>query len=299
MKICCVGISVQDRIFSLDSLPGTEGKYFAKSFNEQGGGPAATAAVTCARLGADTDLIARVGDDSTGKGIVAEIAAENVNTNNMIIVPGATSTQASILVDTHGHRIIVSYPSPDLPSTPAALENIDFSQYDAVLADVRWHEGALKAFYLAKKAGVPTVLDADVTPQPIGELVALASHSIFSEPGLKKFAGTDDLNEALCFAASKTEGRVYVTLGDAGYSYVKKDKIRSATSFKVDVVDTTGAGDVFHGAFAYALCCPEMSTGERLRFAAATAALKCTKQGGRSGIPDLNEVKKFCSEYDL
>ncbi len=297
MKICCVGISVQDRIFTLATLPQVEGKFFALDLKEQGGGPAATAAVCCARLGATVDMIARVGDDSTGKGIIAELASERVNTEHMIVVKGATSTQASILVDAKGSRIIVSFPSPSLVADASSLEAIDFSQYDVVLADVRWPEGALAAFKLAKAAGVPTVLDADITPQPIDDLIALASHAIFSKPGLEKFAGNANIEEALCYAATKTDGAVYVTLGDAGYSYVKGNKIQNAQSFKVNVVDTTGAGDVFHGAFAYALGLSDMSTDERLRFAAATAALKCTKRGGRSGIPTLNEVKQFCKEH--
>lgn len=296
MKICCVGITTQDRIFTLDTLPTVEGKYFAKDFKEQGGGPAATASVACARLGASVDLIARVGDDATGKGIIAELQKENVATENMVVITGATSTQAAIFVDSNGSRIIASYPSPNLTPDAGALEQIDFSQYDMVLADVRWQEGALTAFRLAKQAGVPTMLDADTTPQPIDDLVALCTHAVFSKPGLEKFSGMSDIEKALEYAASKTDGNVYVTLGDQGYSFFDCGKIVTNPSFKVNVVDTTGAGDVFHGAFAFALC-NKLGITEGLRFAAATAALKCTKPGGRSGIPTYAEVEKFCKEH--
>ncbi|WP_281758062.1 PfkB family carbohydrate kinase [Succinatimonas hippei] len=293
MKILCVGISVQDRIFSVDSLPKEEGKFFARNFKEQGGGPAATAAVACARLGINTDMIARVGDDVTGEGIIAELKSEGVNVEKMRVIKNAISTQASILVDKKGNRIIVSYPSPSLDIDASFMDAIDFSQYDIVLADVRWHEGALKAFELAKKAGVPTVLDADTTPQPIDALVKLSSHAVFSKPGLIKFTECLDINKALKIAEDKTDGRVYVTLGDDGYSYIENGIIKHKNGFKVKVVDTTGAGDVFHGAFACALCLG-YEIEPALKFAAATAALKCTKAGGRSGIPTINEVKEFC-----
>ncbi len=295
MKICCVGITTLDRIFTLDTLPVEEGKYFASNFKEQGGGPAATAAVAIARLGAQADMIARVGDDATGSAIIKELQDEGVNTEHMIVIKGATSTQASIFVDKDGSRIIVSYPSKSLVPDASALEKVDFSAYDMVLADVRWPEGALMAFTLAQKAGVPTLLDGDITPQSIDELVKLSSHAVFSKPGLLKYANMEDPMQALRHAGSNTKGRVYVTLGADGYCHLDCDTIKHSKGFKVNVKDTTGAGDVFHGALAYALC-DGMGTDDALRFAAAVAALKCTQPGGRSGIPGLEQVKKFCLE---
>ncbi len=87
------------------------------------------------------------------------------------------------MVDAKGERIIVNYPSPDLLPDADWLNDIDFSQWDVVLADVRWHDGAKQAFTLARQAGVMTVLDGDITPQDISELVALSDHAAFSEPG--------------------------------------------------------------------------------------------------------------------
>lgn len=297
MKICCVGIAVYDRIFRVDNLPSVEGKYFASGLSEQGGGPAATAAVAVSRLGVNVDMIARVGDDATGQAIVKGLADEGVNTSTMRILKNAASTQASIMVDKDGSRIILSYPSPDLIPDSSFIEKLDFTAYSAVLADVRWPEGAKTAFEMAKKSGVPTVLDADTTPQPIDDLVALADYAVFSEPGLAKFTGiSGDIETSLRAAAAKIEGRVIVTLGADGYSYLSDDgKIRHVPGFKVNVVDTTGAGDVFHGAFAVGLS-KGMSIADTLRFAAGTAALKCTKAGGRTGIPSVSEVDAFLAQ---
>lgn len=295
MKICCVGIAIQDRIFTVDKMPQTEGKYFATKLIEQGGGPAATAAVACARLGAEVDLIARVGDDATGKGIIRELEQEKVNCRYMQVIEGAISTQASITVDSTGQRIIISYPSPSLICSLDFLDEIDFSQYDAVLADVRWIECAEKVFAKAKAANVPTIMDADMHTAPIDKMVSLCDHLIFSEPGLKTFAKIDKINEALQAAQAKTSGFVCVTLGDAGYKFILDSKIKAEKSFKIKAVDTTGAGDVFHGAYATAIAL-HLEREASLRFASATAALKCTKPGGRSGIPSYAEVSSFLQE---
>lgn len=241
-------------------------------------------------------MIARVGDDATGQAIVKGLADEGVNTKTMRIIENAASTQASIMVDSQGSRLILSYPSPDLVPDSDFIDDMDFTVYSAVLADVRWPEGAKAAFTKARAAGVPTVLDADITPQPMDELVALADYAVFSQPGLAKFTGIeDDIEASLKKAAEKSGGRVFVTLGADGYSYLEGDKIVHKPGFKVNVVDTTGAGDVFHGAFAAGLTMG-MNIEQILRFAAATAALKCTKAGGRSGIPSVAEVNAFLAQ---
>ncbi|SUG17620.1 putative sugar kinase [Salmonella enterica subsp. arizonae] len=100
-------------------------------------------------------------------------------------------------MDANGERIIVNYPSPDLLPDADWLNDIDFSQWDVVLADVRWHDGAKQAFTLARQAGVMTVLDGDITPQDISELVALSDHAAFSEPGLARLTGMSETLDAL------------------------------------------------------------------------------------------------------
>lgn len=182
-KIACVGITVQDRIYSLLTLPDGGGKYQANHYLEIGGGPAATAAVAIAKLGVEVDFIGRVGDDSCGNTLLAELEGWGVNTAFCRRYPNARSSQSAILVDQHGERIIVNYSSPDLGTDAEWLEAIDFSRYDLILADVRWHSGTEKAFSLARLAGVTTLLDADMTPQDISPLVALADHAVFSTPG--------------------------------------------------------------------------------------------------------------------
>lgn len=120
-----------------------------------------------------------------------------MNTRYTRVVKGARSSQSAVLVDAGGERVIANYPSPDLPAEAGWLHEIDFSQWDIVLADVRWHDGAKQAFTLARQQGVPTLLDADVTPQDIAELIALSDHAAFSAPGLRRLTQLDETEDAL------------------------------------------------------------------------------------------------------
>src|SRR5690606_41290397 len=131
-RIVCVGITVLDRIWYLSDLPQEGGKYVANNYKEVGGGPAATAAVAAAKLGAQVDFIGRVGDDDTGNRLLAELESLGVNTRYTRVVKGARSSQSAVLVDAGGERIIANYPSPDLPTEAGWLRDIDFSQWDVV-----------------------------------------------------------------------------------------------------------------------------------------------------------------------
>ncbi|MGR3806317.1 sugar kinase [Pasteurella testudinis] len=293
VKLACVGIAVQDRIYYLDKMPHSGGgKFVANNYKEVGGGPAATAAVTIAKLGAEVDFIGRLGDDNIGSAIISELNSYQVDTSKIKVYEAAKSSQSAIFVDNNGERVIVNYPSPDLLNCTDWLEEIDFTQYDLVLCDVRWHEGAEYCLRKAKNLGIPTVLDADITPQSIVSLVKLAEHAVFSAPGLEKMTNEKDMNRALTMAKKICAGTVYVTKGSEGCDWIKDNSQTSFKGFKVEVVDTTGAGDVFHGAFAFAIA-NNYSIDKAIIFANAVAALKCTAEGGRDGIPDLRQVEKF------
>ena len=296
IRVACVGITVMDRIYYVEGLPTEGGKYVAKRYTEVGGGPAATAAVAAAKLGAQVDFIGRVGDDDTGNSLLAELESLGVNTRYTRRYAGAKSSQSAVIVDAKGERIIVNYPSPDLLHDADWLNEIDFSQWDVVLADVRWHEGAKRAFTLARRAGVMTVLDGDVTPQDISELVALSDHAAFSEPGLARLTGIQDTVSALKKSQMLTNGHVYVTRGGEGCDLLDDNDLRHQPGFLVEVVDTTGAGDVFHGALAFSLA-GGTPIEEAVRFASGVAALKCTRPGGRAGIPDCDQTRSFLSLF--
>ncbi|WP_319411925.1 sugar kinase [uncultured Cohaesibacter sp.] len=292
MSVACVGITVLDRVFRVEKLPASGGKFVARDYFEIGGGPAATAAVAVARLGLPVEFIGRVGTDDVAQAIIREFDHYRVGHRFTREIDDATSSFSAILVDDEGERMIINYQDDSLSTDPAWMQSVDFAKFQTVLCDVRWHEGAVHALKMAKEAAIPSILDADITPQDISELVALADHVAFSEPGLAKFTQTDDLLSGLRLAQTRTDGKVYVTAGANGCYWLENGEVGHVPGFKVKVQDTTGAGDVFHGAFAFALA-QGMDMAQTVRFASAVAALKCTKLGGREGIPDLDTVNAF------
>lgn len=289
MTIACVGITVLDRIQRVETLPTTGGKYVAKDYFEVGGGPAATAAVAVAQLGHSVDFIGRVGQDGVADVMLTELASYGVNVDKAVHIAGASSAFSAVLVDDEGERMIINYQDKSLSRDAKQLETIDFSQYETVLTDVRWPEGAKYALEQAKKHNIPTVLDADIAPDSIDDLVKLADHVAFSEPGLEKFTGCSDPIEGLKIAKKQTDGKVYVTVGSKGCYWLEGDNLCHEAVIKVNVVDTTGAGDVFHGALAVAVAESKQSR-DAIIFSNLVAALKCTKRGGREGIPTRLEV---------
>jgi sulfofructose kinase len=185
--------------------------------------------------------------------------------------------------------MIVNYQDRSLDRSTQWMDAIPFAHYGALLADVRWPEGALAALDAARRNGIPTVLDADVSPDDIRPLVERADHVVFSEPGLARMTGHDDLQQGLRAAQAVTAGKVYVTAGAQGCFWLEGDQWQHEPATPVDVVDTTGAGDLFHGAMLVALA-EAMPPRAAVRFACRVAALKCTRLGGRAGIPTRAEV---------
>lgn len=203
MAIACVGITVLDRVQLVSQLPTTGGKYVAHDYFEVGGGPAATASVAVARMGHEVDFIGRVGCDSVADTMLTELAGYGVSVDKVIKIPKASSAFSAVIVDDEGERMIVNYQDKTLSKDASPLKNVDFSTYSTILTDVRWLDGAKYALEQAKKFGIPSVLDADITPEPIDELVKLADHVAFSEPGLEKFTGVSDPVEGLKIAQKK------------------------------------------------------------------------------------------------
>lgn len=291
--VACVGIATLDVVFAVGSAPSAPGKYRARERREVGGGVAANAAVTVARLGGEASLLSCVGDDRVGDQVVAGLAAEAVAIAGVRRVPGAASPLSFVLVDDRGERTVVNHASAHLfagGTTPAEVAGAG-----AVLADMRWPEGAAPALAAARSAGVPAVLDCDHDPAGAEQLLKVATHVVFAAETLGAFVGCVDPYEALRRARSHTEGWVAATAGATGVFWLDGDDERHTPAFPVAAVDTLGAGDVFHGAFALRLA-EGAALEPALRFAAAAAALKCTRFGGRAGIPTRAEVVAFMEE---
>lgn len=291
-RIVCVGVAFQDMIFALDTLPQGQGKSRAHALHVSGGGMAANAAVAITRLGGRATFLGRVGDDAVGRSIIADLASEGVEVADMLVQSGALSPMSAILVDARGERQVVAYPGETLTRDAGWLVPALFAHAAVVLADVRWVEGAAQALRLARALHIPGVLDADLaTHEALAALVPLADHAVFSEPGLQAYAPGVPVEAALRQALHVGARIAVVTLGERGLAYLAGEDapLQTLAAYPVQAVETLGAGDVFHGAYALALAQGEpLETA--LDLASAAAACKCRKAGGRIGIPARQEV---------
>lgn len=286
-RVVCLGLSAFDVVWSVAALPHGSGKLRASAFDEGGGGMAANAAVAAARLGAQARFLGRAGNDRAGIAMRDALAAEKVDVTHFRCFDGAASSVSGILVDAGGERSIVNFRGSGLPDEADWLPLAQIANASAVLADPRWPEGARAVFEAARHASVPTVLDGDVADAPVFDaLLPLVDHAIFSQPGLAAYSGANSLDRQLAFARSHGCRLAAVTLGERGLAWLDDDGMHRLDAMAVKVVDTTGAGDVFHGAFCFAIGAG-LPTIDAFTLASAAAAIKCSHAGGRAGAPDL------------
>lgn len=289
-RILCVGAATYDTIFKVPAIPAVPTKVLPTACVQLAGGMAASGGAAIVRLGGRVDYWARVGDDDTGARTIADLTAAGLDLSRVRRVPGGRSTLCTILVDDEGGRMVVPYYDPALDPSADWLPVAEIGQFAAVLADPRWGAGAARVLTAARAAGIPGVLDADISPPDVLETLApLASHVVFSEPALHAFAGDTDPDRALTAAARRLPGFVSVTLGADGFRWLEAGRVRSVPAPAVKVVDTLSAGDVFHGAFTLALA-EGQPIAAAARFACTAAAIKCTRFGGRTGTPSRAEV---------
>jgi len=296
--VLCVGHAVQDFVFSVPVLPDRGEKYRATRFETVGGGPAATAAAAIARLGGKALLAARVGDDAAAGMIIDELIRYGVDCSSVRRCAGCASSVSAVIVDARGERMIVNNLDSSMPTDPSWLPSAAGVGAGAVLADTRWPEGALAALSAARNAGLPAILDADRPIPPDGALLRAATHVAFSADALADYSGIPDPRRALAEVAASLPGWCCVTAGRAGVHVHARGGLLSFPAFEVPVVDTLGAGDVWHGAFALALAEGRDET-EATRFASAAAALKVQRSGGRAGAPRRAEVDTFLAAWPV
>ncbi|MEJ8824545.1 PfkB family carbohydrate kinase [Variovorax humicola] len=286
-RLVCLGLSAFDITWQVEALPHGGGKTRAVDLREGGGGMAANAAAAAARLGAQACFWGRGGEDSAGREMKAQLGALGVDTRGFRLFAGGRTSVSGIVVDTNGERMIVNFRGASLPSDATWLPLEELAQADAVLADPRWPEGALAMFAAARAYGLPTVLDGDIADAAVFDaLLPHTDHAVFSEPGLAGYAAhARTAEEQLQFARMRGCRLAAVTLGERGVIWADADGVHQLPAFDVRAVDTTGAGDVFHGAFAFALGA-RWPVRQAFQFSAAVAAIKCTRPGGREGVPD-------------
>ncbi len=290
--VFCVGHAVQDFVYGVAELPVRAGKHPARDLAIVGGGPAATAAVAIARLGGRAVLAARIGEDGIGEMIAAELAGYGVDCRHLRRFPGVASSSSAVMVDAAGERMIVNHLDADMPVDPGWLPEPAALGAAAVLADSRWPQGAAAALAAARAAGLPAVLDADRPLLPEHPALRCASHVAFSADGLADVSGDPDPVRGLGAMAKALGCWCCVTVGALGTYVHDGSELSLVPGHAVPVVDTLGAGDVWHGAFALALA-EGSDEAAAVRFANAAGAVKVQRPGGRRGAPRREEVERL------
>lgn len=297
-EVICAGVAFLDHVFRLADDGRRGNRVFARDYGPAGGGMAATAAVAVARLGGRAALWCRLGDDATGRQILDELAAWSVDTTAVRVIAGARSPTSAATIEPDGERRLVIFPGDGLDPSPEWLPLARIEETSAVLVDTRWPEAAEAVLARAADHRVPGVLDAEVGPAPVPALlVALASHVVFSRAGLAQFTGNDDIARGLSAASRRTRGFVGVTAGADGFFWFEPGSgVRHLPAPPVTAIDTLGAGDVFHGAFALALG-EGKNVETAARFATVAASLACAGHGRRA-IPDRAAVWSLLEHDD-
>ena len=292
--IICVGHAALDYVYRIEAFPPQPTKVRSLEHLESGGGMAANAAATIARLGGRAELWSRTGGDSAGTRIHQFLEADGVDIRFVRSFPHARSSTSAVIVDHVGERLIIGERDHAMPMESGWLPLARIAAAAVVMSDLRWVEATRDAFAEARAKGVPTLLDADLGGGGIlEEFLCLADYAIFSAPALDAFA-PDKSERAQLERVLRTGVRhAGVTRGAGGYSWLERDGASGhQPAFETEIVDTTGAGDAFHGAFAWALANGE-GPASCARIAAATAALKCRRLGARAGLPTRNELDEF------
>jgi sulfofructose kinase len=297
-RILCVGMPVRDLTFRVPGVPARGSKEHASHFDEICGGNALNAAIGIVRLGGRASICGPIGDarETSSRFIFEQMAHEGINTKHIVHMRGLVTPISAIMIDPSGERTIVTFRDPELwkvelPDVDALLEDCD-----AILTESRCAEFCTDLCAEARRRGIPVIVDVDRAMSLREGLLTASSHLVFSSEPLQETADVSDDGEALQKIAKLTPSFLAGTRGPRGTIWLDEHRdLQETPAFPVHTVDTLGAGDVFHGAFALAIT-EQQEVRQALRFASAAAALKCTRFGGAFAAPQRAEVEELLSQ---
>jgi sulfofructose kinase len=294
-RLVCLGMVVKDIVFRVPHIPPAPQKLTSSSLRVEFGGMAATAAAAAAALGGEVEFWGRIGDDEGGQDALRALRVRGVEPR-VKVTPRSQSPMSAVIVDDAGERMLVVYTGQLDPAADwLPLEKLQ--GVCAVHADFRWVEGARALYLAARERGLARVLDADAgNVDALRQLIPLANHVIFSERGLAGYAADMPIEQALRHVVSGSEAVVGVTLGDQGSVFCHAGEMHSFPAPRIAPIDTNGAGDVFHGAYALALA-RGMLWPQAVRYATSAASLKCTRDHGWNQLPGHGEVMAFMETH--
>ncbi len=289
-----LGCACLDFLGIVPRLPAGDEQIWMSDSTQQGGGMVSTALVTLSRLGASTAFVGKTGNDMAGRVVKEEFDLFGVDATHLGRVQGESTPISMILVDapTGERAIMAGGTTVALPAAEVPAELVSSAKY--LHLDNTNRRAALTAARLARDSGVPVVLDADSVspPEDLEVLLHLTDYLIASRVFSEALTGQADPSEAAKALSSYGPAVTVVTVGEEGSHTLAGGRSFHTPAFPVGVVDTTGAGDVYHGAFIFGLL-QGWEVEKTAEFASAVAAMSCTRLGGRTGIPDLKCALDF------
>jgi len=296
-RILCIGMPVRDLTFRVSGVPARGSKENASHFDEICGGNALNAAIGIVRLGGRASVCGPMGDarEASARFIFEKLAHEGIETKHIVHMPGLVTPISAVMVDPSGERTIVTFRDPELwkvrlPATATLLDDCA-----AILTESRCAEFCTDLCAEARRRGIPVIVDVDRAMSLREGLLNASSHLVFSSEPLQETADVTDDGQALKKIAKLTPSFLAGTRGPKGTIWLEQGDLQETPAFPVHTVDTLGAGDVFHGAFALAIT-EKQGLRDALRFASAAAALKCTRHGGAFAAPQRAEVEQLSSQ---
>lgn len=289
-----VGTATMDVVGVVPRHPEPEGRVVMSSVSLQGGGAVATALVTARTLGCRARIAAKVADDDFGRFVRRGLADAGVDVSQLRIAPGQLSPLSFIGLATDSGRRTLYHTPGDVPQLlPDELDLTELlDEVRLLIVDGEHAAAQVVAAEEAKERGALVLFDAAHLDEGAGELLALADVLVASERFAGEAAPRGEAEDSLIELQKMGPRTVIVTQGAAGALGLFGDTLVRQPAFEVAVLDTTGAGDVFAGAIAAALC-RGLPPDRAMALAAGAAALKCRALGGRAGIPESDELCSF------
>jgi len=288
-----VGINATDTIIRLPHFPKLDSKVEILSSGVRAGGQVASAIVACSRWGLKTRYVGKIGKDDQGRFQQNEMKFESVDAR-WILAPKSSSQTSYILVDNlSGERTVLWKRVPRIALRPSDVKREWISGASLLLVDGHDTAAAKRAAQWAREENVPVVGDFDNRYPGVESLLEFVDFPVTSKDFPERMTGEKNPLKSLPRLLNQFKNRLIVTtLGAHGALAWDGDSFVTSPGFQVDAIDTTGAGDIFHGAFVYGLR-RKMRMKEILEFSCAAAALNCTAVGARAGIPRIAQVLKL------
>lgn len=293
IDVLCIGHASYDLVFSILHHPEADEKMQADTLLGCGGGPAANAAITIAKLGFRAGFCGYLGNDVYGNSHYQELQQHAVDTQ--LVVRGTAATPLSaILVKPDGKRALINYKG-DHQTLAAHSINFKPLQPKVILFDGHESELSLAALNHWQADAIPSVLDAGSLHAGTLALMDKVDYLVCSEKFARQYAGDE---QAALNKLAKLAKYVVITLGERGLIWQHGQQTGTLSAPPVTAIDSTGAGDAFHGAFAAALAA-EMDWETLLRYASAAGAYCCTQMGARPGLPTQEQHQSLLDQWQL